>query len=98
MSLLPKTYKLLKNKYFISIFIFLVWMNFFDTKDWRLIGDRLNKLNDLEKSEKQLSAQIIVTKQELVLLKSNAQSVEQYAREKYLMKKDNEDIFIVKTP
>jgi cell division protein FtsB len=32
------------------------------------------------------------------MLKTSAESVEKYAREKYLMKKDNEDIFVVKTP
>ena len=34
---------------------------------------------------------------ELDLLKTNAQTIEKYAREKYLMKKDNEDLFIVNT-
>jgi cell division protein FtsB len=34
----------------------------------------------------------------LNLLRSDAQSIERYAREKYYMKKDNEDIFLVKTP
>jgi cell division protein FtsB len=28
-------------------------------------------------------------------LKNNAQTIEKYAREKYLMKKDNEDLFIL---
>ena len=35
---------------------------------------------------------------ELDLLKNNAQSIEKYAREKYMMKKDNEDLFILKSP
>ena len=35
---------------------------------------------------------------ELQLLKNDAQSIEKYAREKYMMKKDNEDLFIVTPP
>ena len=31
-------------------------------------------------------------KKELQLLKNDAQSIEKYAREKYMMKKDNEDL------
>ncbi len=59
--------------------------------------ERRDKLNDLQKSEQQLKQLITESHQELDLLKNNAQSIEKYAREKYLMKKDNEDLFIVKT-
>jgi len=93
-----RNYALLKNKYFIVIAFFIIWMSFFDPKDWGLIAERISKLNQLEKSEKQLSAQIEETRKELNMLTSDAQSVERYAREKYLMKKDNEEIFIVKAP
>ena len=91
-------YRFIKNKYFISILVFLIWMSFFDVKDWGLIAERLNKLGDLEKTEKTLTKQIQETRLELNLLRSEAESIERYAREKYLMKKDNEEIFIVKTP
>lgn len=91
-------YRLIKNKYFISILVFLIWMCFFDVKDWGLIAERLNKLGELEKTEISLNKQIQETRVELNLLRAEAQSIERYAREKYLMKKDNEEIFIVKTP
>jgi len=73
-------------------------MSFFDVKDWGLLIERHNKISELEKSEKMLSMQIQETRTELNLLRSDAQSIERYAREKYYMKKDNEDIFLVKTP
>lgn len=91
-------YRFIKNKYFISILVFLIWMCFFDVKDWGLIAERLNKLGELEKTEISLNKQIQETRVELNLLRAEAQSIERYAREKYLMKKDNEEIFIVKTP
>ena len=98
MSTSGRSYKFLKNKYFICIVVFVVWMSFFDVKDWGLLIERHNKISELEKSEKMLSEQIQETRAELNLLRSDAQSIERYAREKYYMKKDNEDIFLVKTP
>lgn len=87
-----------KNKYVITGVVFIVWMLFFDMKDWSLISDRREKLMDLQKSELSLNKQIAETREELDQLKSNAQTIEKYAREKYWMKKDNEDLFILKTP
>jgi cell division protein FtsB len=95
---MTKALNFIKNKYFISAVLFLVWMAFFDPKDWGLIMDRRNKLEELEVAEKRLTNQIKQTKNELNMLDSDVQSIEQYAREKYFWKKDNEDVFIVKTP
>jgi cell division protein DivIC len=88
----------LKNKYVIVILAFVVWMAFFDPKDMGLIISRTSKLNELKTSEKHLKTEIQETKKELGLLKSDAKSIEKYAREKFYMKKDNEELFIVKTP
>ena len=88
----------LKNKYIIAFLLFIVWMLFFDPKDFSLITGRIEKLNELQKSEKHLVQKINETRQELSLLKTSAQTIEKYAREKYLMKKDNEDLFIVNSP
>ena len=73
-------------------------MLFFDPKDILSYFERRDKLNELQSSELHLKKLIIQSNQELSLLKNNAQSIEKYAREKYMMKKDNEDLFIVKSP
>jgi len=98
MKSLRPIFNILKNKYLIALTAFIVWMFFFDPKDWGLILSRTQKLRDLKQSEKQLTAKIKDTKSELNLLKTDASSVEKYAREKFYMKKDNEDLFIVKAP
>lgn len=95
MEILKKALVFAKNKYLVAILCFLVWMIFFDPKDWSLIAARREKLHDLEKNEQQLNKQIAETRTELNQLKTNAQTIEKYAREKYLMKKDNEDLFLV---
>ena len=98
MKIFSSIFSFIKNKYFISAAFFIVWMLFFDMKDWSLISGRREKLKDLQESEQHLNLQIAETRKELDLLKTSAQTIEKYAREKYLMKKDNEDLFIVNTP
>lgn len=98
MKILKGFISVAKNKYLIAVSCFLIWMMFFDPKDWSLIAARVEKLQDLQKNEQRLGQQITETRNELNLLKTNAQTIEKYAREKYLMKKDNEDLFIIKTP
>lgn len=85
----------LKNKYLIAGGFFIIWMIFFDPKDISSGFERASKLNELQKSEQHLGELIADSEKELDLLKHNAQSIEKYAREKYMMKKDNEDLFIV---
>ena len=85
----------LKNKYLLAGCFFIVWMIFFDPKDWGLAVDKSLKLKELQKSEEHLTKKIKETREELDQLKTNAQTIEKYAREKYLMKKENEDLFII---
>ena len=70
-------------------------MFFFDPKDWGIAYNKHQKLMELQQNELHLTKVIVQTKQELGQLKTNALTIEKYAREKYLMKKDNEDLFIV---
>ncbi len=86
-----------KNKYLLAGVFFVVWMFFFDPRDWGVAFEKNAKLRELQKSELHLTEIIKETKEQLGQLKNNAQTIEKYAREKYLMKKDNEDLFIVST-
>ena len=95
-NVLP-VFKFLRNKYLIATVAFVVWMLFFDPKDWGTIAARNNKYKELKESERNLTLLIKDTKKELSLLKTDAASIEKYAREKFFMKKDNEDLFVVKT-
>lgn len=88
----------LKNKFLLTGAAFLIVMFFFDSKDFPSQWERRAKLKDFQKNERHLSQQIADARKELDLLKTNAQTIEKYAREKYLMKKDNEDLFIVPAP
>lgn len=98
MKLLTHIPSWLKNKYLLAGVFFVIWMLFFDPKDIPSGFERKQKLNELQNSEQHLDELITDAQKELDQLKNNAQSIEKYAREKYMMKKDNEDLFIVNTP
>lgn len=87
----------LRNKYILTGSFFAIWMLFIDQKDLISDFERRSTLKELEKSEQHLKQLISESTRELNLLKNNAESIEKYAREKYMMKKDNEDLFIVKS-
>ncbi len=87
----------LKNKYLLTAAGFTVWILFFDNRD--LITSHFREkgeLRKLEQSKAYYEQEITATKQELEQLRSNPAVLEKYAREKYLMKKDNEDLFRVR--
>jgi cell division protein FtsB len=83
------------NKYLITGIAFAIWMMFFDRNDIPLQIRRIRELHTLKQSEKNMAVRIDETSKELELLKTNPETLEKYAREKYLMKKDNEDLYIV---
>ena len=85
----------LKNKYLLTGMAFLVWMLFFAKNDLFLQMERSKHSKELTKNEQYQSIQIIETHKELGFLKTSAQTIEKYARENYMMKKDNEDLFII---
>lgn len=87
----------LKNKYLIAFLAFATVLFFFDDNNVFLQFQRRARLNELNLNEKHLTEKIVTTKKELNLLKTSAETIEKYAREQYLMKKDNEDIFIIST-
>ena len=87
-----------RNKYLITALGFLVWMLFIDRNDLPTQWKRVNELRTLQEAEKTMDKQISETKNELNLLKTNPSTLEKYAREKYMMKKDNEDLYIIAAP
>ena len=85
----------LKNKYFISVLAFIAWITFFDRNDLLTQAQRRQELNDLQVSKEHYNNQISSERKELSQLQSNPAILEKYAREKYYMKRDNEDLFII---
>ena len=84
-----------KNFYVLGILVFVVWMLFFDSNDW--IGRyRMGaKLRELEGEKEYYQEKIKEVEKDRNELMGNKDLLEKYAREKYLMKKESEDIFVI---
>ena len=89
--------RIIANKYLLTLVAFVIWMFFFDRNDVPTQINRIQELNDLENAETSMTRQISDTRKELESLKSSPEMLEKSAREKYLMKKPNEDLFVVET-
>ena len=95
MSIMEKIPSWMKNKYIVTTICFGTWLMFFDDRDVVTQIKQSGEARDLEQSRDYYNGQISLTKKELDQLKSDPGTLEKYAREKYRMKKDNEDLFIV---
>lgn len=90
-------FNLIKNKYFLTICGLIVWVLFFDKNDVFTQLDLVNKCKKLEKEKNYYLNEIESNKFQLSELQTNKKSLETFAREKYLMKADNEDVFVFVT-
>jgi hypothetical protein len=85
----------LKNKYFLCTAGFIAWMLFFDPRDVFTQMEHRRELNQLQASKTWYMKEIAKESAEAEQLKSNPAIIEKYAREKYLMKRENEDLFVI---
>lgn len=95
MDLLSRIPSWLSNKYLIATAFFAVWMLFFDHNDLFVQHSRNAELNELMTRKAYYQGQIDQTRAELEKMRLNTASLERIAREKYMMKKDEEDLFLV---
>ncbi len=87
-------FKIVSNKYLLISLLFAVWMLFLDNYSY-MDQRQLNKqIDELQDNKKYYQDEIKKDNQSIKLLK-NQDQVEKYAREKYYMKRENEDIYIV---
>jgi len=82
------------NRYMFTFLGFLVWLTFFDKHDFILQHSYRNKLGDLKHEREYYMQQIEKNKADMKELFTNNKNLEKFAREKYYMKRDNEDVFV----
>ena len=96
---MEKTFKFLlpylKNKYIMTFLVFFVWMLFFDKNDLRTQISHRNNLNQMNQDKHYFIEEIKRNQAIMDDLETNPKALERFAREKYYMKKADEDIFVV---
>jgi cell division protein FtsB len=92
---LHRILKALNNKYFYTLLAFLVWITFFDRNNF-IAQYKLRSMLKNTLAEKDFyTREISKDSSEIILLTTDTASLEKLAREKYLMKKDDEDIYLI---
>ena len=87
--------KLFKNKLFWITMAFVVWMIFFDKNDLFSQYQYHEQLSKLRQERDFYLKETEKVNKDLQELTSNPAQLEKFAREKYLMKKDNEDVYVI---
>ena len=86
---------LLRNKYLIAFVAFLTWMLFFDRNDLISQYEYRSQLIKLEAEKAFYTLESAKAVKDLNELTTDQSKLEKFAREKYLMKKENEDVFVI---
>ena len=94
MNLVKKILPFLLNRYFLVSVGFVAWMLFFDQRDFFLQRERKDALEKLEAAKKYYQEEISDTKKQLENIQSNPAAVEKYARERYLLRREGEEVYL----
>ncbi|RMA64837.1 FtsB family cell division protein [Ulvibacter antarcticus] len=89
-----KWLRLISNKYVLILLLFVIWMFFFDTNSFLIHNELNHDVNALEDNKEFYKKEIKNDKVFIERMKDSEQ-IEKFAREKYYLKKEKEDIFII---
>jgi len=95
MKAIFQKYKKYLNRYVITALVAAVWMLFLDRYDAVSQYKMMAEVSKLESDVAFYEKEIERVNRERLMFRENALEVEKFAREHYLMKKDNEDLFVV---
>lgn len=93
--MLKKLPPLFRNFYSVTAITFLIWMTFLDSNDLISRFKMSAKLRSLESEKEFYQEKISDVEKDRAELLTNKELLEKFAREKYLMKKESEDLFII---
>ena len=92
---MKKLLHIVANKYLITAVAFAVWMLFFDQNDYKSQRQRKRDLQEANDGIAYLNGEIAQMEKDHAEITTDPAKLEQYAREHYRMKRDNEDVYVV---
>jgi len=90
--------RIIRKRYWIIICTYAIWMLLFDGNNLIYRYQVWREIQELEKQEAYYQKAIEKARRERQDLFGSMRNLERFAREKYLMKKDGEDLFIIVDP
>lgn len=97
-DLIEKIPPVFKNKYVITIILFLLWIIFFDANNLISRVREKMELNKLKAEKEYYLEKIESDSSRLMELRTDDENLEKFAREQYRMKNPDEDIYIIISP
>ena len=88
-------WKMVRNYYVMVTLAFVVWVGFFDNDNWVSQYEQRKELRELMQQKKYYVDEIKKNNDLVKALSTDKKELERFGREKYLMKKPNEDIFLI---
>jgi hypothetical protein len=82
------------NKYKITFIIFIFWVSFIDNNSLITLYSRYKQINEIDKQINFYKVELAKTEEEYKALFNKKTYFEKFVRERYFLKKDNEDLFI----
>ena len=98
LKIIDKIPAIFRNKYILTILIFLVWLLLLDSNNLIARFKEIRELNKLRNEREYYLRKIEVDRKKLQELKTDNENLEKFAREQYRMKKPDEDLYIILTP
>ena len=95
---IEKVPPVLRNKYILTIVIFILWVLLLDSNNLISRHKELKNLKKLKAEKEYYVKRIEEDKRKLYELKTSNRNLEKFAREEYRMKKPDEDLYIILTP
>jgi cell division protein FtsB len=90
-----KVWNVLTNKFFLTGVAFIAWMAYFDQNDFMLMQQRKKELQATKDNIAYLNTEIARMERENADIRTNPKKLEQFARENFRMKRDNEDLYVI---
>lgn len=99
---MKKFLRVITNKYLLASVAFLAWTVYFDQNDWMTLQQRQKELGVIKDNISYLNTEIDRMNAERTALTTDAygklnnpRKMEQYARERYRMKHEGEDVYVI---
>ncbi|GAA4325187.1 hypothetical protein GCM10023115_40900 [Pontixanthobacter gangjinensis] len=87
-------FRIISNKYVLIMLVFGIWMFFLDTNSWFIHHELDQEIEELQDNKEYYQKEIAKDKAVIKKLQDSVE-LEKFARQKYYMKRPNEDIYII---
>lgn len=91
-------FKVLSNRFVLSIILFAIWMSFLDVNSWLIQNELNTEIDELQTSIEYYQEEIAKDEAQLKQLNSSDENLEKFAREQFHLSAPGEEIYLIEIP